>query len=92
AGREAAREAGGERLLPVLASRATAVRERLDDLFPGVTSKRLTVADEEGWASGTSAADRAALHPGGSAPARVSGSAHRLRPPAGTRRRGAADT
>ncbi|SCF06156.1 Protein of unknown function [Micromonospora haikouensis] len=92
AGREAAREQGGERLLPVLASRATAVRERLDDLFPGVTSKRLTVADEEGWASGTSAADRAALDPGGSAPARVSGAAHRLRPPAGTRRRGAADT
>ncbi|WP_243715719.1 DUF2786 domain-containing protein [Micromonospora sp. KC207] len=91
AGREAVRDRGAERLLPVLASRATAVRDRLDDLFPGVTSKRLAVADEEGWASGTVAADRAALGPTGSAPARVSGTAHRLRPPAGTRRRGAAD-
>lgn len=55
-------------MLPVLAARTEAVRERLDDLFPGVTSKRLTVADEEGWSSGTSAADRASLDPAGRPP------------------------
>ncbi|RGC68129.1 hypothetical protein C5N14_14520 [Micromonospora sp. MW-13] len=65
ASREAAREQGADRLLPVLAARTDAVRERLDDLFPGVTRKRLTVSDEEGWSSGTSAADRASLDPAG---------------------------
>jgi hypothetical protein len=74
ASREAAREEGTDRLLPVLAARTDAVRERLDDLFPGVTRKRLTVADEEGWASGTSAADRAALGgPSGPTPRAVRG-------------------
>ncbi|MCM0675758.1 DUF2786 domain-containing protein, partial [Micromonospora phytophila] len=62
--REAAEAAGPERLLPVLASRAEAVRERLDTFFPGVTRARLTVRDSEGWSSGTSAADRASLHSG----------------------------
>ncbi|PWU47309.1 hypothetical protein DLJ46_15215 [Micromonospora globispora] len=68
ASRVAAEERGGERLLPVLAARSGAVRERLDTLFPGVTRARLTVRDEEGWTSGTSAADRASLDVG--APAR----------------------
>ncbi|WP_320068109.1 DUF2786 domain-containing protein [Micromonospora sp. RTGN7] len=68
ASREAAQEPGAERLLPVLAARTDAVRERLDDLFPGITSKRLTIADEEGWSSGTSAADRASLDPASRAP------------------------
>ncbi|WBB65260.1 DUF2786 domain-containing protein [Micromonospora sp. WMMD812] len=65
ANREAAEAAGPERLLPVLAARSEAVQERLETLFPGVTRQRLTVRDAEGWASGTSAADRASLHPGG---------------------------
>jgi hypothetical protein len=65
AGREAAEAAGRERLLPVLAARGAAVRERLDTLFPGVTRHRLTVRDAEGWSSGTSAADRASLEVGG---------------------------
>ncbi|MGC4804675.1 DUF2786 domain-containing protein [Micromonospora sp. DT233] len=73
AGRDAAREPGAERLLPVLAARTDAVRERLDDLFPGVTSKRLTIADEEGWSSGTSAADRASLAASGRPPKAVRG-------------------
>ncbi|SCL56613.1 Protein of unknown function [Micromonospora citrea] len=63
ADRRAAAETGPERLLPVLASRAEAVRERLDTLFPGVTRARLTVRDADGWSSGTSAADRATLGP-----------------------------
>ncbi|WP_229402664.1 DUF2786 domain-containing protein [Micromonospora okii] len=74
ASREAAREQGSDRLLPVLAARTDAVRERMDDLFPGVTSKRLAVADEEGWSSGTSAADRASLGgPSGPPPRAVRG-------------------
>jgi len=64
ADRQAATEAGPERLLPVLATRAEAVRERLDTLFPGVTRARLTVRDADGWSSGTSAADRASLGAG----------------------------
>ncbi|MFI7425933.1 DUF2786 domain-containing protein [Micromonospora sp. NPDC049836] len=62
--RAAAGEQAGERLLPVLAARTDAVRERLDQLFPGVTRHRLQVRDRDGWASGTSAADRASLAAG----------------------------
>ncbi|RZU73006.1 uncharacterized protein DUF2786 [Micromonospora kangleipakensis] len=68
ANREAVEERGDGRLLPVLAARSDAVRERLDTLFPGVTRHRLQVRDAEGWSSGTSAADRASLDAG--APAR----------------------
>lgn len=57
-------EPAGHRLLPVLAARGDAVRERLDELFPGVTRHRLQVRDSAGWASGTSAADRASLAAG----------------------------
>ncbi|MFC4020841.1 DUF2786 domain-containing protein [Micromonospora sp. GCM10011542] len=70
AGREAVEAAGPERLLPVLAARGEAVRERLVTLFPGVTRHRLSVRDAEGWSSGTSAADRASLDVGGARPAR----------------------
>ncbi|MEU8259198.1 DUF2786 domain-containing protein [Micromonospora sp. NPDC048999] len=68
ADQEAAEEPGGQRLLPVLAARSDAVRERVDQLFPGVTRHRLQVRDAAGWSSGTSAADRASLDVG--APAR----------------------
>ncbi|GAA4573203.1 DUF2786 domain-containing protein [Micromonospora coerulea] len=64
ANREVAEERGDDRLLPVLAARSDAVRERLDTLFPGVTRHRLQVRDAEGWSSGTSAADRASLDAG----------------------------
>ncbi|MER7459943.1 DUF2786 domain-containing protein [Micromonospora sp. NPDC126480] len=60
----ATESAGTDRLLPVLAARSEAVRERLDTLFPGVTRARLTVRDAEGWSSGTAAADAASLAPG----------------------------
>ncbi|MEU7585665.1 DUF2786 domain-containing protein [Micromonospora sp. NPDC049230] len=65
ADRATAETAGAERLLPVLAARGEAVRERLDTLFPGVTRHRLSVRDAEGWSSGTSAADQASLDVGG---------------------------
>ncbi|MCI4063950.1 DUF2786 domain-containing protein [Micromonospora sp. R77] len=61
AGQEAVAARGADALLPVLAARSDAVRERLDTLFPGVTRHRLAVRDAEGWTSGTSAADRASL-------------------------------
>ncbi|WBC13710.1 DUF2786 domain-containing protein [Micromonospora sp. WMMA1998] len=64
----AAEERDDDRLLPVLAARSDAVRERLDQLFPGTTRHRLQVRDADGWTSGTSAADRASLDP--TAPAR----------------------
>ncbi|RLP89728.1 DUF2786 domain-containing protein [Micromonospora sp. BL4] len=70
ADRAAAETAGPERLLPALAARGEAVRERLDTLFPGVTRHRLSVRDAEGWSSGTSAADRASLDVGGGPPPR----------------------
>ncbi|WUR60521.1 DUF2786 domain-containing protein [Micromonospora chokoriensis] len=81
ADRVAAETAGAERLLPVLAARGEAVRERLDTLFPGVTRHRLSVRDAEGWSSGTSAADRASLDVGGGRkPRQVPGGPDR-RPP-----------
>ncbi|MEV0153116.1 DUF2786 domain-containing protein [Micromonospora sp. NPDC050686] len=61
AANQAATAAGADRLLPVLAARSDAVRQRLDTLFPGTTRGRLTVRDVEGWTSGTAAADRASL-------------------------------
>ncbi|MGB2568963.1 DUF2786 domain-containing protein [Micromonospora citrea] len=67
ADREAAEVTGPQRLLPVLAARSDAVRERMETLFPRATSSRLTIRDTEGWHSGTSAADRARLDPGASA-------------------------
>ncbi|MFG1674049.1 DUF2786 domain-containing protein [Micromonospora sp. NPDC049282] len=60
----AAEEHADDRLLPVLAARSDAVRERADELFPGTTRHRLQVRDSEGWTSGTSAADRASLDAG----------------------------
>ncbi|MBO4206453.1 DUF2786 domain-containing protein [Micromonospora echinofusca] len=61
ASRQAVADEGNDRLLPVLAARSDAVRERVDALFPGVRRQRLTIRDDEGWLSGTAAADRAAL-------------------------------
>ncbi|MEH1011797.1 DUF2786 domain-containing protein [Micromonospora sp. CPCC 206060] len=68
ASRQAVADEGADRLLPVLAARSDAVRDRVDALFPGVRRQRLTIRDDEGWISGTAAADRAALGtPGGAA-------------------------
>ncbi|WP_254909715.1 DUF2786 domain-containing protein, partial [Micromonospora sp. NBS 11-29] len=64
----ATEEHADDRLLPVLAARSDAVRERADQLFPGTTRHRLQVRDSEGWTSGTTAADQAHLNPAHPAP------------------------
>ncbi|MFE9449092.1 DUF2786 domain-containing protein [Streptomyces sp. NPDC006739] len=47
-------------LLPVLATRETAVTDRLEHMFPRTTTTRLRgVSDAAGWTEGTRAADRA---------------------------------
>jgi hypothetical protein len=61
---EVAAEPGGRNLLPVLAARSEAVDEAVTAMFPHVTGHRVgSVTDREGWFSGLSAADKAALHP-----------------------------
>ncbi|GAA0665998.1 hypothetical protein GCM10010193_16840 [Kitasatospora atroaurantiaca] len=62
---EAASEGGrGTSLLPVLASWAESVEERVDELFGELSYRHSSVhaRDREGWAHGTEAADRADLH------------------------------
>jgi hypothetical protein len=61
--RQAAAEAPGRNLLPVLASRQQAVADAVDEIFgDSVTETRSTrVTDAEGWYSGRAAADMAAL-------------------------------
>jgi hypothetical protein len=47
-------------LLPVLATRETAVTDRMERMFPQTTTTRLRgVSDEAGWTEGAQAADRA---------------------------------
>lgn len=49
-----------EDLLPVLATREVAVKDRVEHLFPRTTTTRLRgVSDEAGWTEGSRAADRA---------------------------------
>jgi hypothetical protein len=57
-------DAGGAGLLPVLASRDEAVREKAESYFPrlGVAALGSRRLDAEGWAYGTAAADQARLH------------------------------
>src|SRR6266536_5424573 len=62
ASRDVAGQPGAERLLPVLASRAAAVGEMADELFPELVGKQVAVTNREGWASGRAAADRAHLN------------------------------
>lgn len=50
-----------ERLLPVLADRASAVQSAVDQLFPRLTARTATVTDLRGWAAGRAAADAARL-------------------------------
>ncbi len=51
-----------DRLMPVLASRESAVDERMRSMFPESARNTVRVRDERGWHSGRAAADRAALH------------------------------
>jgi hypothetical protein len=54
--------AGNPALLPVLAAREDAVSAATEQLFPGVKGQVVGGNDQEGWAHGTAAADRATLH------------------------------
>lgn len=61
---EVAAEPTGRNLLPVLAARSEAVDKAVTAMFPHVTGHRVgSVTDREGWFSGLSAANQAALHP-----------------------------
>ena len=61
---EVAAEPTGGNLLPVLAARSEAVDEAVAAMFPRLTSHRAApITNSEGWFSGLSAANQAALHP-----------------------------
>ncbi len=63
---KAATKPAGRNLLPVLAARNEAVNEAVAAMFPEMTNHVVgSVTHSEGWFSGFSAADRAALHIGG---------------------------
>lgn len=52
---------GDDRLLPVLAARSAAVAEMVDELFPNLATKRVSVSNSAGWGAGRVAADLAEL-------------------------------
>ncbi len=61
-----ATEPAGQNLLPVLAARNEAVDEAVTAMFPAMTHHVMgSVTHREGWFSGISAANRAALHADG---------------------------
>jgi hypothetical protein len=57
------RDTGRMGLLPMLVSRERDVDQAVAELFPGLVSHSVRATDREGRASGTAAADRAALNP-----------------------------
>ncbi|MGP9019467.1 DUF2786 domain-containing protein [Streptomyces sp. BR1] len=60
-----AASAADDTLLPVLATRAVAVADRADEMFPRTVRTRVRGAwDEAGWQDGVAAADRAHRAPG----------------------------
>jgi hypothetical protein len=63
---DARRAAAGttDDLLPVLASREEAVRDKVSEIFAEFTTRRTRIRDERGWVSGTAAADRIPLERG----------------------------
>jgi hypothetical protein len=61
AGRDLAGRPGADRLLPVLASRDSAVGAMADELFPDLVGRQVAVTNRDGWASGRAAADHAQL-------------------------------
>lgn len=67
---QATGEAGGERLLPVLAAREAELERHVCELFPSLRrGSPISAGDGSGWASGRAAADRAALGIRGRLPA-----------------------
>jgi hypothetical protein len=61
ASRDLAGRPEAERLLPVLASRDSAVGAMADELFPHLVGRPLAVTNRDGWVSGRAAADQAHL-------------------------------
>jgi hypothetical protein len=61
AGRDLAGQLGADRLLPVLASRDSAVGTMADELFPDLVGRSVAVTNRDGWASGRAAANHAQL-------------------------------
>lgn len=61
ASRDLAGQPGTDRLLPILASRDSAVGAMADDLFPDLVGRPVSVTNRDGWASGRAAADQAQL-------------------------------
>ncbi|MDQ1483829.1 MAG: hypothetical protein QOF35_1905 [Actinomycetota bacterium] len=60
---KASTEPAGQNLLPVLAARSEAVESAVTAMFPSLSKHVMgSVTNSEGWFSGLSAADRAALH------------------------------
>jgi hypothetical protein len=60
---KASKEPAGQNLLPVLAARSQAVDAAVAVMFPVTVQHRAaSITNREGWFSGLSAADRAALH------------------------------
>lgn len=58
---EVAASVGDATLLPVLAARELAVRERMSEYFPNVVTRRISVSSSAGWVAGRAAADLANL-------------------------------
>lgn len=54
-------ESGVDRLLPVLASRESEVRQKTAEYFPSVTGRSVSITNRAGWESGRAAADQANL-------------------------------
>jgi uncharacterized protein DUF2786 len=52
---------GDGRLLPVLAARELAVQQRVDELFPRLVKRKVSVSNSAGWTAGRAAADLAVL-------------------------------
>lgn len=52
---------GDGQLLPVLAAKEEAVQELVDELFPHLATRRVTVSNSAGWTAGRAAADLAVL-------------------------------
>ena len=50
------------RLLPVLSSRSRAVDELMEQTFPRLVHKRVSISNAAGWGAGTAAADLASLN------------------------------
>lgn len=61
ASRDLAGQPGADRLLPILASRDSAVGEMADDLFPDLVGRPVAASNRDGWVLGRAAADQALL-------------------------------